>query len=341
MPLLPRIMPAAATGLAMLALAVRLLGADATGPRRRPSCAGSPTTSPPRWTWRSGGWLAGCAPTPTRRQALRGTPPAELAHSLPRRGAAGDAAAGPRGVPAPVRAPRGGGDRPGRPALGRRPDLRARRPRQLPAPRRPGARARRACSPGAPREAEATIRDAHRAGPAARPGARRAGGLRAAPQPRSSPGCGSCPSPASSGRWPPPAPSSPLVGAQLAALGRLDAADDVFLLDLTEAHRALDGADLRAARGRAAQGGLRPGAAPPPGAARAALGRDRAGGRRTAAERRRPAPARHAGLGRRGHRRRAGDPRPGRRAPRPGRDPGGARRPTRAGRRCSSPPAGW
>ena len=34
-------------------------------------------------------------------------------------------------------------------------------------------------------------------------------------------------------------------GAQLATLGRLDAADDVFYLDLTETHRALDGADLR------------------------------------------------------------------------------------------------
>ena len=34
-------------------------------------------------------------------------------------------------------------------------------------------------------------------------------------------------------------------GAQLADLGRLDAADDVFHLDLVEAHRALDGADLR------------------------------------------------------------------------------------------------
>jgi pyruvate,water dikinase len=34
-------------------------------------------------------------------------------------------------------------------------------------------------------------------------------------------------------------------GAQLATLGRLDAADDVFYLDLTETHRALDGVDLR------------------------------------------------------------------------------------------------
>jgi pyruvate,water dikinase len=35
------------------------------------------------------------------------------------------------------------------------------------------------------------------------------------------------------------------VGAHLTDLGRLDAADDVFHLDLTEAHQALDGADLR------------------------------------------------------------------------------------------------
>ena len=35
------------------------------------------------------------------------------------------------------------------------------------------------------------------------------------------------------------------VGVQLADLGRLDAADDVFHLDLTEAHQAMDGADLR------------------------------------------------------------------------------------------------
>lgn len=36
------------------------------------------------------------------------------------------------------------------------------------------------------------------------------------------------------------------VGAALAAGGRLEAPDDVFHLDLTEAHRAVDGADLRA-----------------------------------------------------------------------------------------------
>jgi phosphohistidine swiveling domain-containing protein len=35
------------------------------------------------------------------------------------------------------------------------------------------------------------------------------------------------------------------VGADLASSGRLDSAEDVFLLDLTETHRALDGADLR------------------------------------------------------------------------------------------------
>ena len=47
------------------------------------------------------------------------------------------------------------------------------------------------------------------------------------------------------------------------------------------------------------------------------------------------------GLGRHGHRPGAGDPRPGRRAPGARARSSSRRRPTPAGRRCSSPPAAW
>ena len=209
-PLLPRMMPAAATGLAMLALAVRLLGADATGTETAAVLRGLPhnvTTEMDLALWRLARRVRADADA---AETLRGTPPGQLAHSLPRRGAAGDAAAGPRGVPAPVRAPRGGGDRPGRPALGRRPDLRARRPRQLPAPRRPGTRPRRGVRPrrrARPRRRSGRSPRGH--GGTVRRAARWSCVSRCAAA-ASSPESGSCPSPASSGRWPPPGPRSPL-----------------------------------------------------------------------------------------------------------------------------------
>ena len=46
------------------------------------------------------------------------------------------------------------------------------------------------------------------------------------------------------------------VGAELAAAGTIDAADDIFFLDLAEAHRGLGGAGAAGCRG-AAPGGVR------------------------------------------------------------------------------------
>ena len=65
------------------------------------------------------------------------------------------------------------------------------------------------------------------------------------------------------------------VGSELVAAGRLDTTADVFYLDLSEAHRALDGADLRSLVERRREA-VRPGDAPPASAARPAVGRHRA-----------------------------------------------------------------
>ena len=82
--------------------------------------------------------------------ALSGTPAAELAQRY-RRGALPAVAAGRAGrLPAPVRAPRGGRDRPRPAPLVRRPDLRARRAGQLPAAGRIPSWPRTRSSPGAP-----------------------------------------------------------------------------------------------------------------------------------------------------------------------------------------------
>ena len=68
------------------------------------------------------------------------------------------------------------------------------------------------------------------------------------------------------------------VGAELAAAGAIDAADDIFFVDLTEAHRGLGGAALQGLV-HAAPGGVRGRTGPPAHSPRAALGRHRARGR--------------------------------------------------------------
>ena len=87
-PLLPRIMPAAATGLAMLALAARLLGTDATGAETATVLRGLPhnvTTEMDLELWRLARLVRADADAAA---TLRDTPPAQLAGCLPRRGTA-------------------------------------------------------------------------------------------------------------------------------------------------------------------------------------------------------------------------------------------------------------
>jgi hypothetical protein len=67
------------------------------------------------------------------------------------------------------------------------------------------------------------------------------------------------------------------VGAELAAAGAIDAADDIFFLDLADAHRGLGGAALQGPRG-AAPGSVCGRTGPPAHSPRAALGRHRARG---------------------------------------------------------------
>ena len=243
MPLLPRMMPAAATGLAMLALAVRLLGADATGTETAAVLRGLPhnvTTEMDLALWQLARQVRADADA---AETLRGTPPGQLAHSF-HAGA----------LPVTLQQ--------GLAAFLRRYGHRAVAEIDLGVPRwaddptyvlgvlanylrldDPALAPDAVFARGAA-EAEATIRAltarARRHGPArgalvglALRRSRELAGIRELPK--------SCIVRALAAAR----AEIAAVGAQLADLGRLDAADDVFHLDLTEAHQALDGADLR------------------------------------------------------------------------------------------------
>ncbi len=242
-PLLPRMMPAAATGLAMLALAVRLLGADATGTETAAVLRGLPhnvTTEMDLALWQLARRVRADADA---AETLRGTPPGQLAHSF-HAGA----------LPVTLQQ--------GLAAFLRRYGHRTVAEIDLGVPRwaddptyvlgvlanylrldDPALAPDAVFARGAA-EAEATIRAltarARRHGPArgalvglALRRSRELAGIRELPK--------SCIVRALAAAR----AEIAAVGAQLADLGRLDAADDVFHLDLTEAHQALDGADLR------------------------------------------------------------------------------------------------
>ena len=71
-PMLPRVMPAAAVGLAMLGARRRSCSARMRAPTScRRCCAACRTTSRPRWTSRSGRWPAASARTATPPRSLR------------------------------------------------------------------------------------------------------------------------------------------------------------------------------------------------------------------------------------------------------------------------------
>jgi len=242
-PLLPRMMPAAATGLAMLALAVRLLGADATGTETAAILRGLPhnvTTEMDLALWRLARRVRDDADA---AETLRGTPPGRLAHSF-------HAGALP------------GTLQQGLAAFLRRYGHRTVAEIDLGVPRwaddptyvlgvlanylrldDPALAPDAVFARGAA-EADATIRAltarARRRGPArgvlvglALRRSRELTGIRELPK--------SCIVRALAAAR----AEIAAVGAQLAERGRLETADDVFHLDLTEAHQALDGADLR------------------------------------------------------------------------------------------------
>ena len=320
-------------------------GCSAPTPARascRRCCAACPTTSPPRWTWRSGGWPQDPR---GRRRGARAACGTAARPSWPRRST--PASCPPRcsaGSPAFLAAT---GTAPWRrstsacPAGPTTPTYILGVLANYLRLRRPGARPRRGVRPGR-RRGRGDGPDARRARTRGAAGARLLVRLRAAPRPASSPGCASC----RSTTW------STLLAAVRRELARrrgrarrprAASTPPTTSSSSTSPRRdqALDGADLRQLVAAAPRGLRRRSCAA--GTCRGCCSRTAPSPRPqpTLPARRRPAPARHPGVGRHRHRRGARDPRPGRRAP-------GARArsswrppPTRAGRRCSSPPAAW
>ena len=296
-----------------------------------PCCAACRTTSPRRWTSRSGTSPSACATTPPPSPPSPGPRPRSSPGS--RSTWPPVLADGSRRLPGALRPPRRRRDRPRRAALVRRPDPPARGARQLRASGRRRTRAGRRVRP----QRRGGRGDDRRVGRARRRLRGRVVGRGPAPGPRPRRPARAAEVLAGHGARGRRGPSSRRWAPTWRPGAVWRRADDVFFLSLAEAREDVD---RRAARARAARD-LRARAAAPARAADRALRRHRARG--AAAPPTRPADGALAGVPAS-----AGTVTgrvrviPTRRAP--ASSPATcscARRPTPAGRRCSSPPAGW
>ena len=248
--LMPTVFSYAATGLLLLRLARRLLGDLARPEELQVVLRGLPhnvTTEMDLELWQVATQIrggSGCGPRPGRPAAGHGGPGVSGPDAAARR------PAGHHRLPAPLRSPRRGRDRPRRAALVGGPEPHHRHDRQLPAADRSRAGPAGPVPPGTAGRGGDDHRTG-RSGGSAQPAPGPADRLRAAPGPPADRAAGEPEVSADRGPEQRCATTCSRSAGRWSSRAASTAADDIFFLDYAEARRALDGerfADLVAER---------------------------------------------------------------------------------------------